>query len=163
MLLKNVVLSVNSSIATTAQNRVHLQVKFYAWRIYPTTWRHILSVFYGLACSSILVKVKFPHKSWQVWNYDRKCFIPCHLPSFITKLYTYTHPYLLAPHSPQLAGWYGSHFLNQESSKIPYTLCRTVLPSHSHKLWCLEFSKASACLWSGIEYRSTKVLERGWK
>ena len=125
---------------------------------HPTTWRHILCVFHspGLFCYPC-VKVKFPHRSWQVWNYDRKCFIPCHLPSFITAPYVRPR----APSSPQLTGWYGSHSFNRESeSKIPHASCLTV----SKLRWGPQ--RHPLCLWSCIEYRGTKVQrywKRGWK
>lgn len=76
------------------------------------------------------IKVKFPHESWQVWNYDRKCFIPCHLP-FIhyqlahtqTHTHAYTHTHL---HRSQPTGRSGSRFFNQSSRKIPDSLFMSV-------------------------------------
>lgn len=58
---------------------------------FPTTLSR-LYIFCGPA-SSAHVKVSFVfffHRSWQVWNYNGKCFIPLHLPSFIHTTLSHT-------------------------------------------------------------------------
>lgn len=110
----------------------------------------------GLFCYPC-VKVKFPHKSWQVWNYVRKCFIPCHLPSLITT--PYTHPHTCTPthpNRPQLTGWSGSHFFKQLSKGEKKKTCKLfmkVLLSTTLKLYA-ESWKAFQCFVKGIQFGS---------
>lgn len=97
---------------------IYLQGKFFEFRV--SLRRCILCVFWGPACSAILVK------RWNFVTRADKCEITIGRASYpaiyLNSLPRHTHPFehLHISHRPQLCGWYGSHFLNQESTEGKY-------------------------------------------
>lgn len=112
----------------------------------------------GLFCYPC-VKVKFLHESWQVWNYDGKCFIPCHLLSFITTPYT---PAYSPTHLQTTVDWLiWQSFLKPGvyRRKIPCKLWTTDSFQNLSNFAILSLQRLQIASWKLL----TKVLERRFK